>query len=98
MNKTSKATLLNIMLPGVGYLYYKVDRRAIIGWFLAALTFIELALFLYVPIAYDPGRYTFHWSPLFDPGRWVLRIVLALDTYFLLSPRFRTVKRNSKVN
>lgn len=93
MNKTAKATLLNIILPGVGYLHYKVHKREIIGWFLVALTFVEIALFLYVPLVYSPGQYTFHWSPLLDPGRWVLRIVVALDTYFIMSSRFKSARQ-----
>lgn len=88
MNKTAKAIVLNILLPGVGYIYYKVGKRKIIGWFLALLTFIEIALFLYVPIVYSPSQYTFQWLPLLDPGRWVLRIVLVLDTYFVMNFRY----------
>lgn len=96
MNKITKAALLNIALPGLGYVHYKIENRKTIGWVLTILTFAEIALFLYVPIAYSPGQYTFNWSPLYDPSRWVLRVVLALDTYFVVNYHQRRSNRTKQ--
>jgi len=83
MNTTAKAVILNILLPGMGYLYYKLPQRKIVGLLLAILTFLEIVLFFYVPIAHRAEQLTFHWSPLFDPGRLALRVLVGIDTYHL---------------
>ena len=84
--------MLNLILPGAGYLYIGAKTRKLLALFLIFITLYELVRTLINVAGGNTNLYAINISPLF-PGLTIaplgimLAAVLSVDTYFLAQKR-----------